>query len=363
MTTVHPLFDVRIFQKQAKTLAGAGHDVSLIVQHSKDETIDGIKVIALSKPKNRFFRVFFLTTRAYRVAVKRNADIYYLHDPELVPVGILLKFHSKRVVYDVHEDSPAAVLSKLWIYPWLRYIVAKSVAFVEKIGMMFFDGIVTATPVIAERFPTSKTITVQNFPILNELVLDNPTPYKERKQIVAYVGNISELRGAKTMVEAVGLLPEHLGAQLWLAGVFSPANLGNELKYLCGWKRVEFRGWQSRKDLAVMLAQVRIGLVLFHKEPNYVPAYPTKLFEYMSAGIPVIASDFPIWREIVEGVGCGMLVDPSNPKAIAGAIQWLLEHPEEAEAMGGRGQAAVREWYNWDNESKKLLGFCKNILK
>jgi len=138
--------------------------------------------------------------------------------------------------------------------------------------------------------------------------------------------------------------------------------LYDEICVMPGWGRVEFLGWQSREQVAALLGRVRAGLVLLHPTLNYYDALPVKLFEYMSAGVPVIASDFPLWRKIVERAGCGLVADPLDPHAIASAIEWLLTHPDEAEAMGKRGQEAVHKLYNWEIESKKLRVFYEKIL-
>jgi glycosyltransferase involved in cell wall biosynthesis len=164
------------------------------------------------------------------------------------------------------------------------------------------------------------------------------------------------------MVGALGLLPENRAAELRLAGTYSPESLRDAVIELPGWERVRELGFLDRRAVKQALNQVRAGLVLFYPEPNHVYAGPNKMFEYMAAGIPVIASDFPLWREIVEGAGCGRLVDPLDPRAIADAIEYLLSHPEEAEAMGRNGRRAVEERYNWKNEEKKLLALYKELL-
>jgi glycosyltransferase involved in cell wall biosynthesis len=362
LTSVHPPFDIRIFYKECKTLVQAGYKVVLIAPHSQEEEIDGILICALPKPKNRLERVTRVMWQSYKTAIKEGADIYHFHDPELIPLGLLLKIRGKRVIYDVHEDYSHALLSREWIPSWLRNVVAKMVVFEEWFGAKFFDGVVAATPHIATRFPALRTVTVQNFPFVIESARNPPVPYQQRKMIVAYVGVISALRGAKEMIQAMSLLPARWNLKLRIAGIFSPLNLEDEMKNFPGWNRVEFVGWKSHKDVITMLGGVRMGLVLFHPAPNHVEAQPNKLFEYMSIGIPVIASDFPLWRQVVEGTGCGLLVDPLDPEAIVKAIQWLLEHPTEAEVMGKQGQEAIRQYYNWDRESKKLLAFYERIL-
>ncbi len=130
-----------------------------------------------------------------------------------------------------------------------------------------------------------------------------------------------------------------------------------------GAERTDIRGWLHREQLVEVLAETRVGIVTLHPTPKYLDSYPTKLFEYMSAGLPVIASDFPQWRRFVEEAQCGVLVDPRDPEAIAEAMQWILEHPDEAAAMGARGREAVRDRYSWEQEAPKLLAFYEELRK
>jgi glycosyltransferase involved in cell wall biosynthesis len=362
LTSAHSPFDVRIFHKECKTLAAVGYEVVLIVPHDHDETVQKVRVRAVPKPERRRERVTRTIWQIYRAALAENADVYHFHDPELLPAALLLKVHGKKVIYDVHEDVPRQVLSNYRIAPWLRRPVAATVALVENVGKSFFDGIVTVTSTINKRFVSRNTVLVRNFPILEEFATTEVTPYHERLPIAAYVGGITAIRGIREMVEAISLT-SFPGAQLVLAGTFNPASLEDDMRKLPGWKRTEARGWQAREGIAKLLGEARVGLVTLHPTLSYMDALPIKLFEYMSAGIPVVASDFPLWREIVEESGCGLLVDPLDPKAIADATGWLLEHPDEAAAMGKRGQEAVRAKYNWDVEAQKLLDFYQDLTE
>ena len=158
----------------------------------------------------------------------------------------------------------------------------------------------------------------------------------------------------------MGLLQSN--ARLNLCGGFSEAGLEQAVKAMPGWQRVKEHGFVDRMGVRDILSRSVAGLVTFHPMPNHVDAQPNKMFEYMSAGIPVIASDFPLWREIIGGNGCGLLVDPLNPAAIAQAIDYLVTHPIEAQRMGANGRKAVNERYNWAIEEKKLLAFYEQTL-
>jgi glycosyltransferase involved in cell wall biosynthesis len=158
----------------------------------------------------------------------------------------------------------------------------------------------------------------------------------------------------------VGLL-NTTHVRLELAGDYSPESLKAELQALSGWALVTFHGYVDQLQLTNLLCNVRAGLVVLHPTLCYPDAYPIKMFEYMAAGLPVIASDFPIWREIIEGAHCGLLVNPLDIKAIANAMQWILDHPAEAETMGKNGKEAVRLKYNWQSESGKLVDLYEHL--
>lgn len=363
MTSVHPAFDTRIMHKQCRALAEAGYDVTLVVPHETDASVDGVQIKAVAPPRNRFQRILGTTWAVYRAARRLNPAVYHFHDPELVPVGLLLKLSGKRVICDVHEDLPRQVMGKEWIPRPMRYVVSKLVDLFERAAFRAFDRIIAAEDSYTRRLPANKTVVVHNFPILSEIPTpdDNP-PQVEREPLIFYVGSMSRIRGALEMVEAMALLPQGLGAKLVLAGKISP-DLQAQLERLPAFDAVHAPGWQSRRQIADFLSRARIGLSVLHPSPNYLESYPTKLFEYMAASIPVIASDFPLWRSVVDSAGCGLLVDPQDPRAIASAIIWLLEHPDEAQAMGERGRAAVVMRYNWEEESQKLLDIYADLLR
>lgn len=331
-------------------------------QSNETDKSSGVRVIDIgSKPNSRIVRVTLSAWHMLQAVQKARPKVAHFHDPELILVGLLLKLRGIKVIYDVHEDVPLQILTKYYLPVILRKPSAWFMGAMEWLAGKSFDAIVPATPKIATRFPKKKTFVVQNFPILEELTVSEAVPYVLRPPHFAYVGGLTCQRGAREMVDAFGLVPTK-EARLCLAGTFMPQALQSEIEVLPGWVKTNFLGWADRGQVAALLASVRAGLVLLHPTERYPDAYPVKMFEYMAASLPVIASDFPLWRQIVDGAGCGLLVDPLDPKAIAGAIQWLLDNPHEAEAMGRRGRQAVATEYNWDRETRKLVALYNRML-
>lgn len=362
LTSVHFAFDTRIFYKECKSLAMAGFDVTLVAPHAEGDTVrDGVKLVAVRPPTGRRERVTTTIGSVYRAALRARGDVYHFHDPELMPVGVLLKAHGKRVIYDVHEDYPQTILMTEWIRPVLRRAVSAGIGMGEMAASLAYDRVIAATPTIAARFPAAKTQVIQNFPWRDELRLPESNGYAARKPVCVYVGRLSNSRGLQEMAQAIQLASSRLPAKLVTAGD-AISGAGANLEIGRGTGLVEHRGLQSRSEVAALLAGARIGLAVMHPLQCYIHSHPTKLYEYMSAGLPVVVSDFPVWREIVDSAKCGLLVNPLDTEAIAEAIVWLLSHPAEAEQMGRNGRRAVVEVYNWEQESTRLTSIYSELL-
>ncbi len=361
LTSVHPVFDTRIFYKQAKTLAKAGYEVTLIAQHERDEVVDGVKIVALPKPRSRFWRMVG-TWRVFRLALRQKADVYHFHDPELLPVGLLLKLMTKgKVIYDVHEDYRGTILTKHWLALPLRKPVAQLFNSLEKWAASRLDYTIAATDDISAKFASIGRVTaIRNYPTLG--VIEANVRHVAGEPTLVYAGGLTQTRGISEIVQAMAHLNSARKAKLVLYGKFEPAGYQEVVQALRGSDRVEYQGWVKPEELWQKLAQASIGIVCLHHVSQYTVALPTKLFEYMAVGLPVIASNFPLWKEIVEGNNCGLTVNPLDPEEIARAIEYLLDHPEESREMGENGRRAVAEKYNWEKESQRLLALYQELL-
>jgi glycosyltransferase involved in cell wall biosynthesis len=355
LTSVHQAFDTRIFHKECKTLAMAGYDVTLIAPYPEGDVIrDGVKLRAVTPPRDRRERMTRTVPQVYRAAVRENADIYHFHDPELLPVSALLRMRGKRVIYDVHEDYTSTMNGKKWLPAALHGPAALAVRLCELVFSTACDRVIAVTPKIAEKFGAAKTRVVQNFPWTHELCSPNSVPYEKREPIVVYVGWLSDVRGLREMTQAIHLLAKQMPVKLVIGG---SVIAGAKAEFDGGREDglIEYLGQLNRTQVAELLARARVGLMLHHPQGNYLHGQPTKIFEYMSAGLPVLASDFPVCRRIIEPAACGLLADPLKPEAIAEALAWLLSHPAEAAVMGRNGQRAVAESYSWERESERLI--------
>lgn len=362
MTSAHQATDVRILHKECRTLAEAGYEVTLVAPHDRNEVLLGTRIHSVPSATKRIQRMTLTAWRVYRATVRQTPQVCHFHDPELIPFALLLKAGGRCVVYDVHENLPDDILDKDYLPSFLRKPFGKLVGALEVAAAQFFDGVVAATPAIARRFPKKRTVVVQNFPFLADAAYVAPAAYVKRPPWVVYVGVVAAVRGFREAVDALSRVRGELDLRLVVAGRFESPEFEEEMMESAAASHIEFLGWQDRDEVASLLSRARIGLVTLRPTSAHMESQPTKLFEYMAAGLPVVASDFPLWRKMVEGIGCCILVDPKDPSQIARALEFLLDHPSQAAEMGRRGREAVKAIYNWDAEAEKMLELYQTLL-
>jgi glycosyltransferase involved in cell wall biosynthesis len=358
ITTVHNADDHRILWKECVSLVAAGYDVTLVAPAEHDSELAGVHIKALPKgSSNRARRTLGRPLAAYRAALEVDADLYQFHDPDFLPQAVRLARRGKPVVYDVHEDVPRSILTKPWIAPRLRGPLAAVANRVEIAGIRRLSAVVCSEPPYVERLrPYAKrAVLVANFPRLEEI---STGPWDERTRAACYVGDMSRIRGIPELVDAMG----DVTGELELAGTLDSSLTREGLEASPGWSHVRFHGRIDRPSIAALLRRCRVGVLPLHAVPNYVVAWPVKLFEYMAAGLPVVATDVSPWNGIIERFDCGICVPVSDARALGRAITSLLDDDETARAMGERGRRAVEEHYSWPSQEATLLKLYEDLL-
>lgn len=363
LSTVHPWDDNRICRKICASLAEAGYDVVLMAREANSDASvvpEGVELHVLPNPRNRIFRGL-MSLGVWKRARRLRPDIIHFHDPELIPAALLLRFMGYKTIYDVHEDYPEKIKTKTWLPAPLRLICSIGMKILESLGSACFSSTFVVTDHLQERFSNGKTRLLRNYPLRSETLpvhLDKPAPLPRP---LIYVGGLDAERGLVEMLKGFEAANTPCRS-LELLGTTPDPAMNLHLDSASKSDRIVVHGWCTREVVKNRLTNALAGLVLLQATETYVESLPTKMFEYMAAGVPVIASDFPLWRRIIETHGCGILVDQSSPADVGAAIDWMYENPEDARKMGENGRRAIRDQLNWESESTKLHQVYAGIL-
>ncbi|SOY82778.1 WbpH [Cupriavidus taiwanensis] len=359
-SSVHRVNDIRVFHKECRTLT-TGYDVSLVACPAEVPSGSGVSVITLQSKGGRLRRMLTGALNAYSAAKAQKADLYHFHDPELLPYGLLLKtFTGARVVYDSHECYPDDILTKEWIPLPLRKVIASAFRVLEDFVVKRLDLVVAATSHIEERFKpvARRTVTINNYPLLEEFV--QAQSQEVAKDGFCYVGAISHVRGILPLMDSLDFVDR--GIRFYLAGTFASADIEAQVKGHRNWDRVTYLGQVSRREISEVYSKSFAGIVNFLPAPNHIYSQPNKLFEYMSAGIPVVCSNFDLWRSVVETGECGICVDPSSPRALAEAVNAIHGDSSLWSAYSSNGRRLIEEKYSWNREGQRLLQSYDEVL-
>lgn len=367
LSSAHSLLDNRIVEKECRSLAEAGFQVTCVGLPRGDEPStralpDGLELVELPRPAGRLARAFSGGRRCLAIALARQPDVVHFHDPELVPWMLVLAARRRRVVFDVHEDYTTAVERSGWIPGPLKPAVAAAWRLVEAVCRRAFT-IVIAERYYARRFPDATP--VLNYPRTDQFaaLLDGVRPPPPSHPRLLYTGDVTLARGAGLCARLAAAMPE---AEVKLVGRTAPA-LARDLERIAGPAgRLTIDGIGAWLPFARIVDAYRepwtAGLAVMPDSPHYRDKELTKFFEYMAAGLPVIASDFPVWRELFSSTGAGICVDPSDPEALVAAVRALHAEPDRARAMGDAGRRAVRERFNWEGEARRLVDLYEWLI-
>ena len=355
VTTAHPAQDNRIFRKECAALAEAGFDVHLIAVAPRDHRLGGVSIHALPHRGGRLTRMVRGPWDAWAALRRLDPGLIHVHDPELIPLAIVWRLlHRRPAVYDAHEDLPKQVLGKAYLPRFLRQVLSLLAAVLESAADRWLDGVVAATPDIAARYRRGAVL-VQNFPWL--AAFSEPRELLESTRGVAYIGAINEGRGLSTMLQVARGLPA--GSTLALAGPASRADV--QLITEQNADDCRYHGVIAVEEIPELLASARVGLALLHPLPNYLNSQATKIYEYMAAGRPFIASNFESWMAQLGPHRCGVFVDPRDLPAVQSAVAGLLTDTAAARSMGRRGRRAFEDHFVFDREAPRLVQLTRRL--
>jgi glycosyltransferase involved in cell wall biosynthesis len=365
LTSAHAPTDIRIFAKEARSLREAGYKVTLVaLSDGAGGVKEGINVVTLPHPKNRLGR-FLSGPRLLREALRTKARFYHFHDPDLLPIGAALKLFSRsRVIYDVHEHYPNAILHKYWIPSALRNSIAIVFQCIERLIVPMLDAVVYTTPIVGERYLrlSRRAVRIENYPRIDAFPIQNGTG---RSRGVVFCGKVAPERGVEQLLDAVALLDDHERPDVTFLGDFESdeyrESVMDRLHHLGLSAKVTIAAPVSYKDLGTALQDFRVGVVLYQPTPNNMSCLPNKLFEYMAAAIPVLASDFPLYREVIQAAECGVVVDPTQTVDIAAELRKMVKDDDIWRERGLRGRQAFRSDFNWNKEGDRLVQLYSDL--
>lgn len=356
---IHIWDDVRVFKKQAVSLVNNGYDVTLIAR--MDKSLDGTKqegvklIRSRISDKGKLGRILCIY-QVFLQALNLRADIYHLHNPNTIPIALLLKVCSKRIIYDTHENFSQRLLFRNWIPKPLRGPMCQLVSLMEKVTAHLSVASIATQSEVVERLG-EKAVLIGNSPRYNSNLIKKVMNLREGISKpsdfrLVYLGSINESRGITDIVDSLEEVNKKISARLWLIGDIDET-YKQKLEELSGWKYVDFLGRLEQESAFAYVAMSDLGLICIHDVGDHSKTDPNKLYEYMSFGVPFVASDFEDWKNKLMPIDAGFFVKPSDSTLLSKAIFQAAEDANRLKVMGNKGIEYVKS-NNWSHEFTKL---------
>jgi len=349
-TIVHHPADARIYHRQIRALLEAGHQVVYIApaeaeDFSAERTGPQLQVIAVPRAVGRNRLGALRAARRELAKHTPGADLLLIHDPELL---LALPPRRKRppTVWDVHEDTAAALSTKAWLPRPLRPVAAATVHAAERLAERRLH-LILAEQGYVPRFGRPHPV------VPNTTYVPETAAPPGAAQRVVYLGHLSPDRGVGEMIEVAALLRPH-GIAVELIGpadaqaraMIEPAQAQGLIRWL---------GFVPNDQAMPMVDGALAGLSLLQDEPNFRHSLPTKVVEYMARGVPVVTTPLPPAVELVTRYECGFVVPFGDPRAAADAVLELAGDASLRAKMGGRGHDAARKTLGWPADARAFV--------
>jgi glycosyltransferase involved in cell wall biosynthesis len=369
VTSIHPDYDPRIW-KHAVSLANRGYEIHLICPWPErpENTLPNLVFLNFKRVKLRILRPFLVPVRvlAKLLPVLSKVDIVHFHDLDLLP-WLAIVSARKPVVYDIHENYPDEMLVRHWIPDLLRWPLYHAV----KIGQNMFARIIHNAVIVAPsqlsdlEVDKLRIVEIPNY-VSVDLLNTHLVPYRKRPQAVIFTGGHYKENGSFLIVEiAAELKSRGRSIPFILTDRADPStrrDLDRAISERGLSKLVRFVPSVPSDRINEILSLGSIGIAPNLRVPKQVKAIPTKIFEYMAASMPIVASDLPYIRRFVGEANAGILADPEKKSSFVDAILTLLEDEDLGSELGANGRRAIREHYNWEKEVPKLMEFYDSIV-
>jgi glycosyltransferase involved in cell wall biosynthesis len=370
ITSGHNPLSSRLFHKELKSLQKIYRDLSIIAPHEKsEESLDGIAIYGVQKYKSRYNRWATLLA-LYKKSRELEPDIIHCHEPDSLFVAYILKrkFPGTKVIYDCHEFHPQSFTENFPrpLRDLLRILIEKCENYLAEKS----DAIITVNPRLVVRFKrwNARVVLLPNYPLLETFMkIERKREILSSSEVrLIYVGIISSDRGAFKMLELLRDLGLFINVKLMLIGKFASEAVHREF-----WKiaeehnltnRIDYKGYLPHEETIQNLMSADIGLFLVNGKERYNWGEPIKYFEYSAAGLPVIISDLPAKRALIEQNRNGILINPEKIEESVEAIKYLVENSEKVTMMSQNGRKVFLEKYNWERTEPRLLDLYGSLI-